>query len=618
MAEIVDLDIDPEKVIKSLKTIADETDHLADKIEKSFGRDIPNAWDGLEQTTEKGTNKITTRIRELGKRIQEDLKTALDVGGVFSGLKFGKEAGSAISSIFDLERAFDRLNTRLGLSQEKFIAFKNEIGKRVSATGQDLMKILPGVETVAAQGGVKNPMELTQIGEQLAKARAITGEEISPLAGEIVDILKAQRKLITAQSFKETLDVVEGTRTAGAFNSAEESAQAIKQLAQFTKSGMSSRELGGVAAQASMGGSAGIGILAQIMGQAQDIAGREVMKELLKVDLFEGGKFNAANIGKIDQNRIKGLSGEQSAQLSGFTGASGSDFIRFVEAFQKGNKEFSQVTRGADETAKQYDIATDNLVTRIDRFREAFKNAIRSFGEDLASMTNALIKGDANGLISAAGSALKVVGENKGTVAAGLGISAGAALLMGGGIRGLKNKVLGAAAGVQNVYVTNFSDFGKGGNPLDDMISKKAASAAETVGGAAAGGGLAAAGAALVVPGIIAATVAASIGLMKLEWDSMDQQVEDIKSGKVKWKNTPEQEANNKALEDFFSVKTLQKLMFWGGSKGDGGTASSGHDDLKEAIKAGAREGIEKAHIKVRHEGPLTKIKDVSPTGGMR
>jgi len=227
--------------------------------------------------------------------MKEDLKTAFDTSGVLAGAKFAKDMGEGVKQVFEMERAFDRLNTRLGLSNKQLMDFKKNLGRGVAGTGQELKDILPGVETFAAKGKVRDAGQLANIGESLGKVRATTGEDIEGVADSVVEILKNQGKAITDQSVRSTLDAIQGTRTSGAFKTAGEAADAIQAITgsispeQMKKMGIGTREIGGLAAMASSGGDQGQQILQSILKDATSAGGKDKLNAIFGQNIFKNG-----------------------------------------------------------------------------------------------------------------------------------------------------------------------------------------------------------------------------------------------------------------------------------------------------------------------------------------
>jgi hypothetical protein len=603
VAESVKLDFDPDKVLASLKEIAKQSREMSRTIEESIGKDAAKSVKKLEDAAENGSGKIAGFFRNLGTRVKEDLKRAFDMTSVLAGAKFTDELLKGTKQVFDFERAFDRLNARLGLSRKEYASFKTELGKGVAATGASLDKVLPGVETMAAKGGMKNPKQLADVGTLLGKFSQATGEDTGGISDSIVEILQTQGKAITSQSVKETLDAAIGARNAGAFKSTSEAATAIEGISPYAKRlGIGTREAGGLAAQASQSGSAGQGILQDFLRMAADKnVDRGKLEGVFGQKLFNGGKFDASALGKIDMNRMKGISPEKFAEIGFGGGASGGDFVRFVEAFKGGQERFKQVIGGADETNKAFSVATDNLASRFDKFKGTLQNAGREVGGGLSTAAEGLISGDMSKAKAGAAQAGTGLTQNAGTIAAGVAGTLAVGLLTGGGLRGLLSSAGGnagglvkgqaaKAAGITPVYVTNAAEIGGGGAAPIDQIGKFA--------------GLGKYAGALGVAGTVGAG-AAALGVGAYAGNKLDEikPVHDV--GARVWKalgTTGESDAEKFAADQ-------EKFRQGKISKETG---------IKEEVVAGIIEGMKQSQINVIDKGPLTNPSDITNRGGSR
>lgn len=510
--EKIDIDLDPKKMLSALEDLCDGVKHFSEDCEKALAKDAPKAIGKLEDAAEKGTTKITNFFKNLGTRVKEDLKTAFDASGVMAGMKFGKDMGEGIKQVFELEKAFDRLNTRLKLSTEKMLAFKNQVGRKVAATGQKIEDILPGMETVAAKGGVKDTGQLADIAESLGQAKATTGEDTTSLADTVVQILQNQGKKVTSESFKQTMDALQGTRVAGAFGSTDEAGKSIMDMtkildkSQQKSMGLGTRELGGLAAMASKGGAGGQDILNKILETAKGAGGGKQVNAIFGAEVFKNGKFDASAFQKVNKQGF----GQYTAQSrASALGADQGDLDRFIDNMKSGMGDFKAVTENAGETASQFETATDNLASSFDKFKANLKESTSEIGSGLSTMGKDVISGHFKKFLGD----LKTTGQSavhhSGTLIAGLGLAAGVGVLAGGslnrilakvpGLGGMAKGMVGAEvakqAGVQPVYVVNASEIGGGG--LGDMagaaggamgkMGKMAGQAAGVIGAGAIG-----------------------------------------------------------------------------------------------------------------------------------
>lgn len=506
MSEELELDLDPKKVLQAVQQIGSECKALADKIEEALGKDAAKSVKKFEDAAENGSNRVATMFRNLGTRIKEDLKTAFDVGMVLEGGKFAKDIASGTKQVFEMERAFDRLNTRLQLTGRQLNDFKRNVGSKIAGTGQKLEDVLPGVETAAAKGGVKSPGDLASIGEALGQAKAVTGEDTAHLSDTIVEILKSQGKEITGKSFKATLDALQGTRKAGAFATAGEAGSAVEELSPYAKKlGLDTRSLGGLAATASRAGSGGQDILRQLLEKGTTIGGQEQINSAFGTKLFKNGKLDANGFQNIKKDRFGKYSQQVMSEATGLTGSNGADLSRFIDSMKSGMKDFSEVTHGANETATQFGQATNNMASKFDQFKEKSKEAGREIVGSISAMGNDLLNGHVGEMLRHGKEGAGSLWRNKGTVAGALGLTAAVGILAGGSANSLFKKLGGGgagklaggliggeaakSAGITPVYVVNISEMNSGGGMFEKLgkLIPSASTAAGAVGGLSLG-----------------------------------------------------------------------------------------------------------------------------------
>lgn len=575
MAEQIELDLDPKKVTVGITEIGEKSKELSRLMQQELGEKAAKSVKTLEDAAAKGSSNIASYFKDLGKRVKEDLKHAFDLSGVLSGLKFADELKKGLSSVFEMSRAFDRLNTRLGLSRQQVAALRTDLGRRAAATGAGLEAIMPGVENVAAKGNVKSPAELAKIGEMLGQVKQTTGEDVGSLSESIVETIKNQGKVVNASNFKSVLDAVQATRTNGAFRTAGEASAAIEAVSPYSKQmGLSTRETGGMVAQASQSGSSGVGILQQLMQRGSEIGGQGKLNAMFGSQVFKNGKLSAEGLGGINTKQFGKYSPQILEQATGISGASGADLMRFVESFKHGQDALKKVNAGSNETKAQFDEASDNILSGLERFREKTKHGVREVLDSLGEFGHAKM-GDT---VGPAKRVLSAVTENGGTLAAATATTAVVAMLAGGSLKSLLKGAGGKAAGlaegeaykqlgIQPVFVVNADQMGgKLGDTVIDQVTKFGGGSMGKIGSAVAGAG-ALGTAALTAVGI------GAVGYAALH--------------------------SEKGHTDDEELAERNRLM-------------------AEAVATGAQKGIERATIKSESKGPLTNPSDVRGRGGIR
>lgn len=594
--ETIKLGLDPAQVLAALKEMATKSEELAKQIEDALGKDAAASIKKLEDTAEKGSGRIGNFFNNLGKRVKEDMKTAFDFSRVMAGVKFTDEIAKGAKQVLDMERAWDRLNVRIGASAKTFGAFKTELGKGVSATGASLEKVLPGVEAVVARGGLKDTTELGKIGEILAKAQAATGEETGNMAEQLVDSIQARGMKVNAATMKEAIDAAMAARNAGTFGTATEAASAIAHVSPFAKQmGLGTRETAALAAQASAAGGPGVDILRQLMERGTQVGQQGALNQLLGANIFKGGKLDSNALGNINLSKFKGLSEQQMAGITGFSGASGDDFVRFVQAFKQGNDRFKSVLSSSDDTAKAFEASTQNFAARLDRFKERLTNAGREIVGGLSQSAEGVFSGNKDkikGGLAQAGAGIK---DNAGTLAAGTAGTLAMGLLFGGGLRNLMGGQIGTAAGiargkgiqqatgVQPVFVVNAKEIGGGAMEKIAPFAGlgKFGGAMGVLGAGAAGYGVGS----LIneIPGVSDAVVGIFDSIAKMFGGGSMNNDQAMKAGEEQFRKAREQT-----------------------------------EMLRAAIREGAREGTSQARIRLEQKGPMTNPSAVAPRGGGR
>jgi hypothetical protein len=508
MATELKIDLDPSAVKASLEQMRSQVDKLTAQVEESLGKQAPKSIRKFEEASENGANKISSFWGNLGKRLKEDIKTTFDIARVAGGLKLGEQLASGVKNVFEMERAFDRLNTRLQLTGEQFQKFKHQVGRGIAGTGQKIEDILPGVETASARGMVKDPGQLSAIGEMLGKAKAVTGEDSGNLSETIVDLLHNQGKQVTAQSFKETLDALQSSRVAGSFGSAAEAGQGITtllggvDLKHQQSMGLDTRTSAGLAAMGSKT-PGGIEALNRILQMGQSAGGQSQVNAMLG-NVFKNGKLDTSALSKMSTDHLGQFGNQVAAEGLGVDQAA---LVNLMTSLKQGSESLNKVVDGSNETAAQFDIATDNLASKLDKFKNKSQQAVGELGDGLSNLGNDLLKGNFKNLGEHASGLGKSVSENAEPLAGVAATGLLTTVLMGGGMKGILNKIPGAggiagglvggeiakAAGVQPVYVTNAAEIaGKSG--IVDALAGGAGMAGKLAGVAKFGGGALAAG----------------------------------------------------------------------------------------------------------------------------
>jgi hypothetical protein len=460
----IQIGLSPEEVVSALKQMGEETNKLAKTMDTQLGQKASQSINDLKDNAERGTNQITKFFSNMGTRIREDLKTAFDATSVLAGAKFAKEIGAGVQGILDMDRAFDRLNVRMGLSTRQMEDFRRSAGRATAEAGVNIKDVQPGLMSAASRGGVRDPAQMTAIASALAQSRQINPElDTASVTDDVAEILKRQGMKMNGANFSQTMDAINAATVNGGFRNSNDAAAQIASIAPYAqKLGLDTRQMSGLASVASKSSDSGENILRQLLERGTDRmhGGDARINDLFGAKIFNNGKLDAKALAGVNTGRLGDLSEQVLSDVGGLTGANGADLKLFVETFKENMNNFDEVVNGANETSVQFKTATMNVGTQLDMFRERLKEAGSEIGHGLMEMVQGVVNQDpSNKGLSHLASA---VWDNKGDLAAGAGMSIGASLLMGGGIRGLIGSKVADAEGIQKVYVTNAGEIAAG------------------------------------------------------------------------------------------------------------------------------------------------------------
>ncbi len=452
------ISLDPQDVIQSLKRISQEAKSVSDSLQNDLGKNASSSINDLKNNAENGTNQITKFFSNMGTRIREDLKTAFDLSSVIAGANFAKQIGEGVKSVFDMERAFDRLGVRLKLTGSQMDDFKRSAGQAVSSAGVDLKDVNPGLMEAAGRGGVRSPEQLTMIARSLAESRQIDPTlDTGAMTDNIAEILQRQGLKMDGTNFGATMDAINAATANGGFHNSGDAATQIAKLAQYsTTNGMGTRQIAGLATVASQGGDASRSLLNQILAAGGDVDHGARINSLFGQQVFKDGKLDPEALGRVNTKQFG--SDAVFGAATGLGGANGGDLKMLIDTFKNNMGSFKTVVDGTNETADEFGKATQSWAAQTELFKKRLTNTGREIGDSLVETITGLYRGDSGKAASGLNHGMQSLKDNAGDLAIGGALTVGAGLLMGGGLRGLIGSATASAAGEQKVYVTNASE----------------------------------------------------------------------------------------------------------------------------------------------------------------
>lgn len=479
-----------DQILKSLKKFRDE----ADRGVKQVGNLGKKTNETLENSTKKAETKIKqtgSTLRRLAGQLYSDFKALMSLNALQGAMKMSSMFQGAVAESVDLSDTIRRLGASFGIAQKDFGNFQSALTKGlgdIGASSEEAARALEGLSGL----GIKDKNALINMTKGAVTLGGISGEKgnIKGIAGQLGSVLKSQGANVE--------DVGAQKRLIGEVTAAVQA------------TGKGASEILGAMDD----------IFSKMPEELRKKVGPEFMSQMAVVATTAGPGATAA----LQQYMGAGSIGRKPFEAQGFGNVIGKDgmlnlkeLFKFIKAM-KGRIGFD--TRASLKTAGFSEEAADGLLRiansskELERNLDALSSASRD-NEEVYRNTRGLVdsfkgsintvKGSLETLFHAGGVSQKItdflssqVGSKGGSAAVVAGGATIAAMLAGGGLRGItglvggemKKKAFEEVTGekVQDVFVVNFDQMGKGGGPGGSMESLKKFGAV----GGAVGGGLAA------------------------------------------------------------------------------------------------------------------------------
>lgn len=465
------------------------------------GKRIQEQMERTSKRTEATVRGNASILRRLAGQLYSDFKALASIQGLQAGLKLSSQFSGAVAETLTLNDTIRRLGSSFGVAKDKFGDFQAFMAKGlgdIGASSEEAAEALKGLSGLGVKGQesalglAKGAVTLAGIGGEKGNSQAIArslGMTLQAMGKNINDA-SAQQKLIG--------EVTAAVTTTG--KSSSEILGAMEQIASTMDKSMRGKV--GPEAMAQMA------VLATTVGPSATKA----IQEYLSKSTIERQAMEAQGFGKIFDDRgeldIKKLVGfikegekrigfdpRKALQTFGFSEEAAEGLVKVAEqsdAVQKNLAGLVGATRDNETAFKQ-------TLGILDSFRGAINTVKGNVESAFGGITQTI-----NDLLGAQ------VGDIKGSTAVVAGGGILAALLAGGGLRGI-GKTLGQGAGgflkkegyetltgeeVQSVYVVNAAEIGAAasGGGLLDAVKGKAGMLGKVAGMAGKGLGVAGAG----------------------------------------------------------------------------------------------------------------------------
>ncbi len=487
---------DLNKIIEELQKIRDEAKETNESFSK-ISKDSSKAVEGSVKRTEGYFDKLKSFGRRTAAQIGSDFKTLFNVGQLAGGLSIANQFKNSVQETVKLSDTIRKLSSVFGIASKDFASFQGKMTKGLGDIGLSSEVAVSALEGLS-QTQVRGESNLIEYSKAAGMLGSITGQQgqEGAIAKGMADLIKARGGDVndakTMQAVAEDIRrifVATGAKSTDSLSAMERLFAAMSSDLRKT---VTTRGLSQMAAAASAAGPNATAFLEEylkadtLQRQRLDAMGMKgVVKDTGEIDI---DKFKAF---AEKTNQMFGSDPRVAAKMLGMTDEAAEGFVRLTQNLDRVKQAQERVSKATGSLNEQYRQSMG--------LGEAFRSNINRVKGLFGELGGAVSQG-ATDLLSKAGA------SDVGSAAVVGGGALAAAVLTGGGLRGLMGtaKGLGKASAieavtgekVQNVYVTNAAEIGSGlGGVLSGAGAAGGAGKLAKVGkfaGAAAGVGVAA------------------------------------------------------------------------------------------------------------------------------
>lgn len=491
------------KIAEDLKIIAQTAQETSESLGDAT-KEVGKTVDNQVSIVDGGFKKLRQFGKDLTKQLGSDFKSLFSVNALAGGMKISEQFGSSIKQAVTLNDTLRNLSPIFGMNEQAANRFKSTLVKNLSEIG---------VGSDAAANALQGLAETNVRGDKNLSAYATTASELAGISkqkGQEGQIAKGMAGVVVAQGGnpndpkamqKVAEDIVRIRNATG--RSATEALDTMNKLFSSANTDFKKKLLqgGGVslAAAGLIGGQGSTAFLERFMGLSkQGRAGYEA-QGLGRLIGSNGQLDNKAFQSTVAEAKSRGSgNAEFGLQTMGMSEEEAKGFLRLSEAMKANGDAVERARTSVVDINQEYQKTMslgDSFHANINKVKGGLSEMMEKMG-----MPNVLNKATdtLQGASHSTGGAAAVVG----------GSALLAAVLTGGGLKGIGGSLLGGEAKkkaiegitgekVQMVQVTNWPS-SLGGMGGADMAKK-----------AAVGLG---AGAGLLVAGVAAAGAAAFMG----------------------------------------------------------------------------------------------------------
>lgn len=453
-----------DQIMKSLKKFRDQ----ADRATKGIGELGKKTNEGLEKTSKKAEDNIKKTgsvLRRLASSLYSDFKALMSLNSLQGALSISNKFKGTVSDSIDLSDSIRKVGNSFGIAQSQFAQFHGKLSKglgEIGASSKSAARALEGVTGFGLKGEeatadmVKNVIMLASIGREKGNesgvGKAFGGAITS--AGANPNDAKVRQAFAGEVSAAITTTGKTATEVLGAMS------DIFGKMPNDLRKNVGPKAMAQLAAISTTGGPAATAAISKLLS----------LDKIHRMPLEAQGFHPFDKKGNLDLKSLMGFiknvgnrtPGSRTAlQTAGFSEEEAEGLVRLGEQSKRSAEVLEQLSGATRDVAKQFDSSK----SLMENFDSSFDKVKTQLGSVFAPLTEKV-----NGALGAASK------SNVGAIGVVGGSAIAAAMLGGGGMRGImgmvggeaKKKAFEAATGekVQDVFVVNADQMGGGNNPL--------------------------------------------------------------------------------------------------------------------------------------------------------
>lgn len=491
-----------QKIIEDLQAIQKASAGVSAEM-KAMGGGVGKEIDEQNKKVKRGLEDTKSFGRRVADQLRQDFKSLFAVQSLTAGMKLSDQFSGAIKESVALSDAVRKFSSVFGIAGKDFVHFQNMmimgLGD-IGAGSESAANALKGLAETPVRGE-KNLLAYSKTAAQLGSISGEKGQE-GAIAKGISGVIQARggNPNDTAQLAGVSQEILQIRKATG--KSATEIVSMLTELYTRTNSDYQKQMTGGgsttLATAALMGGPQATSFIEKFMGMNR-IERKGLEAQGFKDILGKNGELNTkAILQTLQEAKARGLGDAQAGlKTYGFGDEEAKGFIRLAEAVK--------ASAGAINGAKDSVVDINDEYRRTMSLGDSFRANINKVKSVFAPLISAGTSGLSTGMSAASQSGV-------GAVAVTGSAAILAAVLTGGGLRGVGKGLMGSLGGeakaaaveaatgehVQRVEVINWPA-GMGG--IGGIAGKAAGGLALGTGAILGAGALAtAAGAVLAAP----------------------------------------------------------------------------------------------------------------------